>query len=70
VGLTSDEAAAKLTGTGLQPVPLESPSETQPKGTVMEQMPAAGTSLPETYPVLLLVSAGPAAQVNPLPTSG
>ncbi|HTX70659.1 MAG TPA: PASTA domain-containing protein [Thermoleophilia bacterium] len=69
VGLTSDEAVMKLKGISLQPVPLESPSETQPKGIVMEQMPAAGTSLPETYPVLLLVSAGPAAQVNPLPAS-
>jgi eukaryotic-like serine/threonine-protein kinase len=69
IGLTSDEAAMKLKGVSLQPVPLESPSETQPKGIVMEQMPAAGTSLPETYPVLLLVSAGPAAQVDSLPAS-
>ncbi len=69
VGMTSDEAQAAITDLGLRPVPLQAPSETQAKGTVFAQLPAAGMRLPQTFPVLLLVSLGPPAQVNPLPAS-
>jgi eukaryotic-like serine/threonine-protein kinase len=66
-GLTVDEATAQLTELGLQPVPLEVASETVQKGEVFGQLPLAGRRLPQTYPVLMLVSLGPPVQVNPLP---
>ena len=68
-GLTVDEATAKLTDLGLRPIPLEVVSETVDKGDVFGQLPPAGTWLPQTYPVLMEVSLGPQAQVNPLPVS-
>ena len=66
VGMDAAQAEEELTKLGLRPVPLEAASDTAPAGTVFEQLPAAGTEVPKTYPVLLLVSTGPPAQVNPL----
>ena len=66
VGMDATQAEAELEALGLRPVPLEAASATAPAGTVFEQLPAAGTEVPKTYPVLLLVSTGPEAQVNPL----
>ena len=66
VGMDVAQAEAALVELGLRPVPLEAASATAPAGTVFEQLPAAGTEVPKTYPVLLLVSTGPQAQVNPL----
>ena len=68
VGLTSDEAVKKLTELGLRPLPLKEPSATVAAGTVISQLPAAGESVPKTYPVLLLVSLGP-PQPSQLPAS-
>jgi serine/threonine-protein kinase len=67
VGMQGEQAQAELTELGLRPVPLEAPSETVAAGTVAAQLPRAGTRLPQTFPVLLLVSLGPPPQVNPLP---
>jgi beta-lactam-binding protein with PASTA domain len=69
VGMTSEKAQAAITDRGLRPVSLQAPSETQAEGTVFAQFPAAGTRLPQTFPVLMLVSLGPPAQVNPLPAT-
>jgi eukaryotic-like serine/threonine-protein kinase len=69
VGLTSEEAGARLTDLGLRPVPLKAPSAPVAANTVIAQLPAADESVPKTYPVLLLVSLGPPAQVNPVPAS-
>jgi eukaryotic-like serine/threonine-protein kinase len=66
-GMDVAQAEAALVELGLRPVPLEAASATALAGTVFEQLPAAGTEVPKTYPVLLLVSTGPQAQVNPLP---
>ena len=60
-------ASARLTELGLRPIPLEMISETVPEGEVFAQLPPAGRQLPQTFPVLMAVSMGPAAQVNPLP---
>lgn len=66
VGMDAAQAEAELEALGLRPVPLEAASATAPEGTVFEQLPAAGTEVPKTYPVFLLVSTGPQTQVNPL----
>ena len=52
---------------GLRPVPLDAPNATAAAGTVYAQLPAAGTEVPKTYPVLLLVSTGAGLQVSPSP---
>lgn len=67
VGMEVTQAEDELTRLGLRPVPLEAPSATAPEGIVYAQLPQAGKQVPKTYPVLLLVSTGPGAQVNPLP---
>ena len=69
VGMDATQAAQELKSLGLLPVPLKAPSATAPAGTVSAQLPEAGTQVPKTYPVLLLVSTGPAPQVNPLPAA-
>ena len=67
VGTGAAQAKAELEELGLRPVALEAPSATAPAQTVYAQLPAAGTEIPKTFPVLLLVSTGPGLQVNPLP---
>ena len=59
VGTGAAQAEAELEELGLRPVALEAPSATAPAQTVYAQLPAAGTEIPKTYPVLLLVSTGP-----------
>jgi eukaryotic-like serine/threonine-protein kinase len=66
VGQTVQEAEAELTKLGLEPRVIHEPSVTEAKGVVMKQFPVAETAVPQTYPVFLLVSSGPPAQVNPL----
>jgi serine/threonine-protein kinase len=65
VGMDVAQAEEELTSLGLQPVPLEVPSTTTPLGVVYAQLPEAGSEVPKTYPVLLLVSTG--VQVETLP---
>ena len=69
VGMDAAQAEDQLTALGLRPIPLETESATVPAGQVIEQLPVAGKEVPKTYPVLLLVSTGSGAQVNPLPES-
>jgi beta-lactam-binding protein with PASTA domain len=65
VGMDAGEAQDQLTSRGLRPIPLETSSATAPPGQVIEQLPAAGETVPKTYPVLLLVSTGPAESSEP-----
>ena len=67
VGTEVAAAEAELEELGLRPVPLDAPDATAPAGTVYAQLPAAGTEVPKTYPVLLLVSTGAGLQVSPSP---
>ena len=67
VGTELAAAEAELEELGLRPVPLDAPDATAPAGTVYAQLPAAGTEVPKTYPVLLLVSTGAGLQVSPSP---
>jgi eukaryotic-like serine/threonine-protein kinase len=67
VGTDAAAAEAELEELGLRPVPLDAPSATAPAGTVYAQLPAAGTEVPKTYPVLLLVSTGAGLQASPSP---
>jgi len=69
VGKDAAQAEAELTKLGLRPVRLQAPSDTAPKGSVVSQLPPGGSKLPKTFPVLLLVSTGPAPQVTPLPAA-
>ena len=66
IGMNAAQAQKELTKLGLRPVPLEAPNVNTPEGIVYAQLPAAGVEVPKTYPVLLLVSTGTGAQVNPL----
>jgi serine/threonine-protein kinase len=68
VGTDASDAEAELVELGLRPVPLDAPDATAPAGTVYAQLPAAGTEVPKTYPVLLLVSTGAGLSASPLPT--
>lgn len=68
-GVDAAQAEAELEEIGLRPVLLDAPSDTAPAGTVYAQLPDAGTEVPKTYPVLLLVSTGPGAQVGPSPAA-
>lgn len=61
IGQTSSAASAALQKLGLEPVPLDFPSDEVAKGLVIAQLPEAGETVPATFPVLLLVSAGPPA---------
>jgi beta-lactam-binding protein with PASTA domain len=67
VGKEAAQAEQEIKSLGLLPVVLKASSATVPAGVVSAQLPKAGTQVPKTYPVLLLVSTGPAPQVNPLP---
>ena len=67
VGEDAVQAQDELTKLGLRPVPLKAPSATVPQGQVVAQLPEAGRQVPKTSPVLLMISTGPAPQVNPLP---
>ena len=67
VGTDAAQAEAELEELGLRPVPLDAPNASAPAGTVYAQLPAAGTEVPKTYPVLLLVSTGARLQVSPSP---
>jgi serine/threonine-protein kinase len=69
VGMDAAQAEDQLTTLGLRPVPLESVSAAVPAGQVIAQLPVAGKKVPKTYPVLLLISTGSGAQVNPLSES-
>jgi eukaryotic-like serine/threonine-protein kinase len=66
-GLTLQEAQDALEKLGLAWHIIEEPSTDYATGLVMDQLPEAGRRVPETYKVFLLVSTGPAAEVNPLP---
>ncbi len=66
-GQTSSAASAALQKIGLEPVPLDFPSDEVAKGVVIAQLPEAGEMVPATFPVLLLVSTGPPAATQ-LPT--
>ena len=68
VGTDAPQAEAELEELGLRPVTLDAPNATAPAGTVYAQLPAAGTEVPKTYPVLLLVSTGTGLRVSPSPT--
>ena len=67
VGTDAAAAEAELEELGLRPVPLDAPNASAAAGTVYAQLPAAGTEVPKTYPVLLLVSTGAGLQVSPSP---
>ena len=67
VGMDAAQAEEDLAKLGLRAVPLDAPSASASAGTVYAQLPAAGTAVPKTYPVLLLVSTGAALQVSPSP---
>lgn len=67
VGMEAAQAEQELKSLGLRPVVLKAASATVPAGAVSAQLPKAGTQVPKTYPVLLLVSTGPVPQINPLP---
>ena len=67
VGTDAAAAEAELEELGLRPVTLDAPNASAPAGTVYAQLPAAGTEIPKTYPVLLLVSTGAGLQVSPSP---
>ena len=62
VGTDAAQAEAGLEELGLRAILLDAPSSTAPAGTVYAQYPEAGEELPKTYPVLLLVSTGPACR--------
>jgi len=66
-GMTVQEAQDELEKLGLESHVIEGPSEDYAKGLVMDQLPAAGRKIPQTYAVFLLVSTGPAAEAVPLP---
>jgi serine/threonine-protein kinase len=68
VGTDAAQAEAELEELGLRPVLLDAPHATATVGTVYAQLPAAGTEVPKTYPVLLLVSTGAGLQLSPSPT--
>ncbi len=59
VGLTQDQATAKLKDVGLKATATPTPSDTVPAGQVMDVSPAAGTPVPRDSAVTLIVSSGP-----------
>ncbi len=68
VGTDVAAAEAELEELGLRPVTLDAPNASAAAGTVYAQLPAAGTEIPKTYPVLLLVSTGAGLQASPSPS--
>ena len=58
VGLTQDQATAKLRELGLQVAATPTPSETVPAGQVMDLTPAAGVQVARDSTVTLIVSSG------------
>jgi beta-lactam-binding protein with PASTA domain len=58
-------AAATLQQAGFQVTPVERPSDTVPKGSVIGTDPPAGTPLPRNSAVQLLVSSGPSEVTVP-----
>jgi beta-lactam-binding protein with PASTA domain len=65
-GLTESQATAQLTSAGLQVRVVREASE-RPDGTVVDQQPAAGASVPRGSAVTLTVSSGPAVKEVEVP---
>ncbi len=60
-GMTEAEAVKALADAGLEVFKAESPSDSVPAGTVIEQAPAAGASVSPGSQVAIIISTGPAA---------
>ena len=58
VGLTQDQATAKLKEQGLKVAVTTAPSDTVPAGQVLDAKPAPGTQVPRDSTVTLVVSSG------------
>jgi beta-lactam-binding protein with PASTA domain len=57
-GMTAEEASKSISAAGLVPGPVEQPSADVPKGSVIDQLPAAGSKVAAGSQVLYAVSSG------------
>ena len=58
LGKTADEAYSALKSAGLVPVSVPDPESTEPDGTVVDQLPAAGSMVPPNSRVVLVIAGG------------
>jgi beta-lactam-binding protein with PASTA domain len=68
VGMTQAEAEATLRQAGFQPVVVDSSDTTEPKGTVIRQIPDGGEEKPEGTEVTIVVSSFVKPTPTPTPT--
>ncbi len=68
IGLQQEEAEARLTAAGFQPVVREEAATTEPRGTVVDQFPEPGDSEEQGEEVVIFVSTYEEPTVDPSPT--